>query len=240
MNLPRPRVDRQGFRTRRTDTSRLEGFSDGVFGFSLTLLVVALEVPKTFDQLVGSLSGWAAFAFCFAMIYYVWNLHYVYCRRFGQEDIAARVLTGLLLFLVTLYVYPLKFLSRLFFGTFLGMDKKASEGISLVQLSRLFQIYGAGFSAIFLVLGAMYFHSYRQADALEMDEVERYAARSEAVSMFLIAAIGVLSIALAAIPGIGGWPGFAYFLIGPIASAHGIHSGKRVRQLRRDRSHVEP
>ena len=34
---------------RHRDVSRLEGFSDAVFGFALTLLVVSLEVPETMD-----------------------------------------------------------------------------------------------------------------------------------------------------------------------------------------------
>jgi hypothetical protein len=35
-----------GFRLRGGEISRVESFSDAVFGFALTLLVVSLDVPK--------------------------------------------------------------------------------------------------------------------------------------------------------------------------------------------------
>src|SRR6266481_3767557 len=100
----------RGFRMRGREVTRLESFSDAVFGFAVTLLVVSLEVPKTYDQLIETMSGFLAFAACFAILAMIWNDHYNFCRRFGLQDGFVRFLTSTLLFIVLLYVYPLKFL----------------------------------------------------------------------------------------------------------------------------------
>src|SRR4051794_24633370 len=116
-----------GFRMRGREVTRIESFSDAVFGFAVTLLVVSLEVPKTFDQLIETMRGFLAFAACFAILAMIWNHHYKFCRRYGLDDPFVRFLTMVLLFIVLLYVYPLKFLFNLFInGGILGMNLGAS------------------------------------------------------------------------------------------------------------------
>lgn len=233
--LPRPKVDTNGFRSRSPEVSRIEGFSDAVFGFAVTLLVVALEVPRTFDQLVASLRGFAAFGFCFAMLFYVWNLHYLYCRRFGLEDAVSRTLTGLLLFVVLLYVYPLKFLATLFVGGVLGLDRGVAGrySIRMDQVPQLFEIYGIGFVLMFGLLSLMYGYAYRRREALEMDEVERFATQREMGMMRLMAGVGLLSIVLAMVLPLrwAGLAGFTYTAMGPLGGWYGGATGRKLRAM---------
>jgi hypothetical protein len=103
----------RGFRLRGHQVTRVEALSDVVFGFALTLLGVSLEVPKTFDQLLKIMREFPAFAICFAILISLWHDHYRFFRRYGLQDSPTIFLNSLLLFIVILYVYPLKFLFSL-------------------------------------------------------------------------------------------------------------------------------
>src|SRR5579872_6785537 len=98
------------FRWRGHEMSRLEAFSDAVFAFAVTLLVVSLEVPHTFAQLKTTMLGFPAFAICFTLLILVWQEHVQFCRRYGLQDAATVTWNSILLFVVLFYVFPLKFL----------------------------------------------------------------------------------------------------------------------------------
>src|SRR5580700_5330499 len=74
------------FRWRAGEISRLEAFCDVVFGFAITLLVVSLEVPHTYADLMADMRGFLPFAVCFAQLAMIWRTHYRFSRRYGLED----------------------------------------------------------------------------------------------------------------------------------------------------------
>ena len=102
---------------RGREVTRLEGFSDAVFGFALTLLVVSLEVPEDFPALKQTLSGFLPFAATFAVVSWIWFEHYSFFLRFSLQDNLTVFLNLVLLFVVLFFAYPLKFvLTRLVAG----------------------------------------------------------------------------------------------------------------------------
>jgi uncharacterized membrane protein len=71
---------------RRHDISRLEAFSDAVFGFALALLVVSAEPPASYAELMDRMAGGVSFACCFALPVWIWYEHNALFRRYGLHD----------------------------------------------------------------------------------------------------------------------------------------------------------
>ncbi len=68
----------------------------------MTLVVVSLQVPTTFDQLQQTIvRGFISFAICFAMLIVVWYAHYTFFRRYGLNDAFTIFLNMILLFVIS-------------------------------------------------------------------------------------------------------------------------------------------
>jgi uncharacterized membrane protein len=85
---------------RRHDITRLEGLSDAVFGFALTLLVVSLDVPRSYDELMEIMGGFLSFACCLALLLWIWHEHNTFFRRDGPQDGITALLNGARLFVL--------------------------------------------------------------------------------------------------------------------------------------------
>jgi uncharacterized membrane protein len=209
----------ENFRWRGQEITRLEGFTDAVFAFAVTLLVVSLEVPKTFTELVAAMKGFVAFAMCFAILVQVWYHHYWFSRRYGLQTRYIVRLNSLLLFVVLFYVYPLKFLFTLAVGGLTGITVPAEELRGMIhdsQVPALIIVYSIGYTAVFVIFALMYRYAYRNRMALELNEYEVLRTRHAMINHVGFASVGILvAIAALLLPlRLAGLSGFLFCLNG--------------------------
>lgn len=213
------------FRERAREVSRIEAFSDVVFGFALTLIVVSLEVPQSFDELMAIMRGFPAFAICFAVLVWIWHEHHKFFRRYDLRDEITIALNAVLLFIVLFYTYPLKFI----FSIITGAGGRGSHG----DAAKLFLIYGGGFIGIFLMLLLMNAWAWKKRDELELNAFERHDTITSMLFYAAYCLIGLGSIALAmTLRGFGlNFAGWIYFSIGPVSALVGHTRGVQRARL---------
>jgi uncharacterized membrane protein len=89
---------------------RVEAFSDGVFGFAITLLVVTISQPDDYRHLTGQLSQrWpslAAYVVSFAIIGIMWFNHHSVFLHLARVDRGLVYLNLLLLMTIAFLPYP--------------------------------------------------------------------------------------------------------------------------------------
>ena len=190
--------------------SRIEAFSDAVFAFAATLLVVNVDIGVDIEAMdKASITSFLSFFVSFFVLVGLWWVHYNFFRRTDYMDNWIIALNVVLLFVVLYYVFPLKSLVKSWMG----------EGISTwSSLASLFLMYGLGFLLIFLCFALMYFRAYKKTKATENSTNLYFYFRHFLIFSF----VGLISVILAYMElGIQyGLPGFAYVLIGPFCTIH--------------------
>ncbi len=225
---PHPAINPEKyFRWRGGEITRLEAFCDVVFGFALTLLVVSLEVPHSYSELIMAMRGFVPFALCFAQLVMIWLTHYRFSRRYGLQDAYTVFLNMVLLFVVLLYVYPLKFVFSLIFSQLSG--REPSGVLTMHQGTVLMQIYGIGFALVFFLFVLMFAHAYALRDQLELNAAEVHETKMSIQSNAILTLVGVISILIAFRS--PEWAGWTFMLIGPALTIHGMTIRKKVRKL---------
>lgn len=182
---------------RSHDISRLEAFSDAVFAFALTLLVVSLEVPKSYEELMKLMGGFLSFACCFGVLILIWYEHNLFFRRYGLQDPYTVFLNGVLLFVVMFYVYPLKFMFAAGFAKFLPGAGQGVVPMTAAQLAHASLIYGLGFVGLFVAFALLYLHAYRKRHDLGLTPLEVFNVRAFTGQQIVSATIGAIVVLIA-------------------------------------------
>ncbi|KAA3656961.1 MAG: DUF1211 domain-containing protein [Calditrichaeota bacterium] len=224
-----------GFRMRGMDMTRMETFTDAAFAFATTLLVISVgTIPTNYEELVLALKGVPAFAASFASITYFWVGHRKWSRRYGLEDGQTTFLSLALIFVMLVYVYPLKIIfSALFYwisGGWLPTSFTITKG---QQLLTIFIIYGIGYAALSMMILLLYRHALQLKDALELNALEHLQTRSEIVFYAIQAGTGIASVLIAwlAPPQIGVFAGFAYSTLAISLSFTATRFAKKEKML---------
>ena len=215
------------------EIQRIETFSDGVFAFAVTLLIVSLEVPKSFEELVITMKGFFAFGISFLLLVMIWNEQHRFFRRFGLDDLFTTFLNFFLLFIVLFYVYPLKFLFTLVFSESIYGAGKGPLEVTQHQVPELMMIYAIGFMAIYFLFFLMYWHANRKSKELELTDFEKFDCRSTMYKELIMVITAACSLIAAFIlkdnyAGLAGW---IYMLLAPAITIYYSRRNKIRKKL---------
>ena len=226
------------FRWRGGEISRIEGFSDGLFAVTLTLLIVSSSVPGTFHELWQLVVDLPVFLVSFAVVVMAWYYHYIYFRRYGLEDFVTVVLNAALLFLVLFFAFPLKFLFTFLWRMVRGGGEDmfaVPDGVSFwsepAQRTGMMVFYGLGLLGVFGLLALMVLRAYALRDKLELDELERYLTLASLRHHLITVVIALISLGVLACGGAPGYAGLVYFLMGPVHGIAGWRGGRKAHAL---------
>ncbi len=198
--------------------SRIEAFSDAVFAFAATLLVVSVGMEESNSVIKIDWLVFIGFGVSFFVLVALWWLHYNFFRRTNYVDGLIVALNAILLFVVLYYVFPLKSL----INSMTGVQK-----LSYDEVSSLFQLYSLGFFLIFLCLSAMYYRAYQKTKKSNLNYDLLFYTRHFAIFV----CVAVLSIVMAKTQLGIKWtlPGLIYMLLGPLCYFHGVDFAKKFK-----------
>ncbi|MEO6871763.1 MAG: TMEM175 family protein [Chthoniobacterales bacterium] len=158
-------------------TSRLEAFSDLVFGFSLSLLATRLDVPARVEDIFDP-ARWFAVIGTFGLVCRFWLEHYRIFRHGFVAEVFDAVVNFIFLFAIAILPYTVQTFLRFFFAL------------------PSFSLYVGDFMLILLTLGVLRMRSLQQRRA-DPDVADRLRVWRRTVSQFVLGVLmGCLLIAL--------------------------------------------
>jgi len=228
-------------RIRRHQPTRLEGFVDASFAFAVTLLMISIgHLPQSVPEMLHALRGTPAFALCFLSIARIWKSHRDWSRHYDIEDSTSLVLSLLLVFVVLVFVYPLRLLFALFFA-WISAGHLADQPLELRDVEDLraaFEVYGIGFGAIAGLFALLYRHALRNARTIGLDAREMIATRMHVAiwtGFVALAALSILSALLLPFRNDQPWvytiPGMIFALSGVVTTAIRRRYASRIAAL---------
>ena len=191
---------------------RLDAFVDAAFAFAVTLLIVGGgDPPQTMDEMSGMLLRAPAYAGAFALIVMFWLGYRDLGRLWPHRDALATGLSLAIVFVVLVYVFPLRFIME---AAFAALSGGALPGSPLAEdaddLRFLYVAYGAGCLALSTLYALLYRHHLRRGQPVPDLALTGRIWISNWSILAIMSASSVI-LALAAPGDVARWaPGFIY------------------------------
>ncbi len=229
-------VLKNGFKLRGLNPTRLETFIDAAFAFAVTMLVISVgDIPNNYYELVYALKGTPAFLMSFAAVMLFWLGHRRWSRRYGLEDGKSVAISLGVIFLMLVYVYPL----RLMFSAlaswassgWLPSEFKLSDPLEMIGL---FVIYGFGFSIMAGLMALLFNRPYQLRVQLKLNKLEIFITRQEVFLWTILSITGLISGLFAILfpPRIAIYAGFVYFSLPFSMNISAYYFNKKAKKIK--------
>jgi uncharacterized membrane protein len=211
------KISKYGFRYRGLASSRIENLTDAVFGFAITLLVIASQVPQSYVELQASMYDFVGFVACVLLLFGIWNNHSNFFKHYGLQDKTTKSLNFLFLFVLLFYIYPLKYLFSFVGSTILinllmafdfnspameiALQKTSLANMEASQWTDLMIRFGLGLFFIYLILGLMHVNALKQKKTLELNDLEVFETRTFMMIYAYLVFITMFSMSIVIIGG---------------------------------------
>jgi len=183
------------------------------------LVISGDQIPTSISMLLDALKQVPSYAASFALIMQFWLNHADWSRRFGLEDTYSDRLSLMLVFVLLIFVYPLKMVFASFFSL-LSQNYLPThfEIDGWLQVPALFQTFAIGFGAMALVMCLLFSRAVKLGPEMEFSEAEIAYAKFKRLMWGTVVLFSIISLILAALiparPESGLWigmPGFIFF-----------------------------
>ena len=216
-----------GRRLRRRHPTRVHAYLDAACAFAVTLLQISVgHGPQSVGDLVQALRGVPAFAASFYIVSRFWQAHRAWSRHYGIEDAYSVRLSLALVFLILVYVYPLRMVAALTLASFSGgwLEETPIVVHTVTDLRTIYVVFGIGYTLTAAIFVLLHRHALKLADALALTDAERIRTRTICRRWIGVIGLSLISVVLAMILPMGRGsafpcdvvPGFLYLLLIPM------------------------
>lgn len=184
------------FRLRGLEVTRLDTFIDAAFAFVLTLLVISFDdIPSNISEMLAAVKRIPGFAASYAILMMFWLQHRKWSRRYGLENRRTILHSLMLIFVMLVYVYPLRMFFEGLFSNLTGGYLSTSYQIETYNDLRLiFAFYSSGFLAMSLLVSQLYRLAMHNSVSLRLNSIELRKTKVDMHVWAIATSFGLLSI----------------------------------------------